>query len=199
MELLLHDPTLGPADIAQRLRITSASAMVLVASLELSGHLVRKPHPQDGRRRVPSPLLHALQMHDERFTHRTGTGATLSARGRRGVRSVFAALISPVARPLQPRQQRFDFLRIKATQIGDCSFCSPDAQRPCPQPRQLRLKGPSSELREKATSNARLPRKALLRNHASRTTRPIDRSQRASSPAFWSSFQRSIQVPDRRQ
>lgn len=65
---------LGPVELGRRLGISSASATVLVDRLVASGHLSRRPHPADGRRRVlgvtdkarvdavkaMAPLLHAL-------------------------------------------------------------------------------------------------------------------------------------------
>lgn len=65
---------LGPVELGRRLGISSASATVLVDRLVASGHLIRRPDPHDGRRRVlettkrarndvidaMSPLLRAL-------------------------------------------------------------------------------------------------------------------------------------------
>jgi len=65
---------LGPVELGRRLGISSASATVLVDRLVASGHLIRRPDPHDGRRRVleatgqarkdainaMTPLLHAL-------------------------------------------------------------------------------------------------------------------------------------------
>ncbi len=43
---------LGPVELGRRLGISSASATVLVDRLVTSGHLSRRAHPADGRRRV---------------------------------------------------------------------------------------------------------------------------------------------------
>ena len=42
----------SPHDVASHLRISTASTTKLLDRLESSGHLVRRPHPSDGRARV---------------------------------------------------------------------------------------------------------------------------------------------------
>jgi DNA-binding MarR family transcriptional regulator len=42
----------SPHDVATHLRISTASTTKLLDRLETSGHLVRRPHPSDGRARV---------------------------------------------------------------------------------------------------------------------------------------------------
>ncbi|MGC0370478.1 MarR family winged helix-turn-helix transcriptional regulator [Microbacterium sp. SLBN-111] len=42
----------SPHDVASHLRISTASTTKLLDRLEASGHLVRRPHPSDGRARV---------------------------------------------------------------------------------------------------------------------------------------------------
>jgi DNA-binding MarR family transcriptional regulator len=53
MEHLLEgDRDLGPVELGHRLGIRSASATALVDRLETAGHLERKPHASDRRRRT---------------------------------------------------------------------------------------------------------------------------------------------------
>ena len=54
MEHLMGD-AMGPVELSRRLRMTSASATVLVDRLEEAGHVVREPDPTDGRRRLVRP------------------------------------------------------------------------------------------------------------------------------------------------
>jgi DNA-binding MarR family transcriptional regulator len=82
LEHLMQEPTLGPVELAHRLGITTASTSVLVDRLERAGHLVRKPHASDGRRRslevtphaqaevfgVLAPLFRALEQHDASYS-----------------------------------------------------------------------------------------------------------------------------------
>ena len=44
--------TVSPHDLADHLRISTASTTKLLDRLTLSGHLERKPHPHDGRARI---------------------------------------------------------------------------------------------------------------------------------------------------
>lgn len=81
---------IGPAALARRLGVSSAAATVLVDRLVASGHLVRRPHPHDGRRRVLeatdhglaeaisvlTPLLHAIDRVAARLDHETATAVT---------------------------------------------------------------------------------------------------------------------------
>lgn len=46
---------MGPVELSRHLRMTSASATVLVDRLEEAGHVVREPDPHDGRRRLVRP------------------------------------------------------------------------------------------------------------------------------------------------
>ncbi len=82
LEHLMREPTLGPVELAHRLGMTSASATVLVDRLERVGHVSRKPHAHDRRRRVLyvtpqaqarlfealTPLLNALSSCDKSFS-----------------------------------------------------------------------------------------------------------------------------------
>ena len=43
---------MGPADLAQRLGMRSASVTLLLDRLEESGHVRNSPHPDDGRRKI---------------------------------------------------------------------------------------------------------------------------------------------------
>lgn len=52
LEHIMRDPTLGSNGIAQSLGITSASATTLVDRLEGHGHVVRRAHPSDRRRKI---------------------------------------------------------------------------------------------------------------------------------------------------
>ena len=54
MEHLMRD-AMGPVELSRRLRMTSASATVLVDRLEDAGHVVREADPSDGRRRQVRP------------------------------------------------------------------------------------------------------------------------------------------------
>jgi DNA-binding MarR family transcriptional regulator len=49
---LLEDDALGPVELGHRLGIRSASATSLVDRLETAGHVVRRSHPTDRRRRT---------------------------------------------------------------------------------------------------------------------------------------------------
>jgi DNA-binding MarR family transcriptional regulator len=46
---------MGPVELSRLLRMTSASATVLVDRLEEAGHVVREADPSDGRRRMVRP------------------------------------------------------------------------------------------------------------------------------------------------
>jgi DNA-binding MarR family transcriptional regulator len=50
---------IGPVELGQRLGMRSASATVLVDRLVAAGHLVRRPHPADGRRITLAATAHA--------------------------------------------------------------------------------------------------------------------------------------------
>ena len=54
MEHLMAHP-MGPVELSRRLRMTSASATMLVDRLAEAGHVVREPDPTDGRRRMVRP------------------------------------------------------------------------------------------------------------------------------------------------
>lgn len=47
---LLHDSATGPADLARRMSVTTAASTGIVDRLAARGHVVRRPHPSDGRR-----------------------------------------------------------------------------------------------------------------------------------------------------
>ncbi|NHC47413.1 MarR family winged helix-turn-helix transcriptional regulator [Motilibacter aurantiacus] len=55
---------LGPAELARRLGVSSAAATQGLHRLESAGHVVRRPHPADGRRQVvevtPQGSAHVL-------------------------------------------------------------------------------------------------------------------------------------------
>ncbi len=59
LEHLLRRSELGPADIASLLGITTASATVLVDRLEKAGHVQRRSHPRDRRRKILVVTEHA--------------------------------------------------------------------------------------------------------------------------------------------
>jgi DNA-binding MarR family transcriptional regulator len=59
LEHLFADGPLGPAEIAARLGMTTASATALVDRLEAAGHVERRPHPTDRRRLAVVPTAHA--------------------------------------------------------------------------------------------------------------------------------------------
>lgn len=44
--------TVSPHDLARHLRISSASTSKMLDRLAASGHIVRRPHPRDGRARI---------------------------------------------------------------------------------------------------------------------------------------------------
>ncbi len=82
LENLVRRSELGPADLASLLGITTASATVLVDRLEKAGHVQRRSHPQDRRRkqlvvtehaqnevfRALRPLLEIHEAIDEHYT-----------------------------------------------------------------------------------------------------------------------------------
>jgi DNA-binding MarR family transcriptional regulator len=47
-----RDESVSPHDIARHLRISTASTTKLLDRLAEAGHIVRKPHPHDGRARI---------------------------------------------------------------------------------------------------------------------------------------------------
>ncbi|MBK8734264.1 MAG: winged helix-turn-helix transcriptional regulator [Actinomycetales bacterium] len=49
LELLVENPH-GPVELANRLGVTSAAASGIVDRMQARGHVVRAPHPTDGRR-----------------------------------------------------------------------------------------------------------------------------------------------------
>lgn len=59
LEHLLADGPLGPAELARRLGMTTASATTLIDRLEAAGHVARRPHPVDRRRLAVVPTAHA--------------------------------------------------------------------------------------------------------------------------------------------
>ena len=80
LEHLVNRSDLGPADVASLLGITTASATVLVDRLEVAGHVERRSHPGDRRRKqlivtqhAKEEMLRALQplfdMHRDIDTH----------------------------------------------------------------------------------------------------------------------------------
>ena len=50
LEHLDHEGTIGPSELARRLRLTTGAVTALADRLEKSGHLERAPHPTDRRR-----------------------------------------------------------------------------------------------------------------------------------------------------
>jgi DNA-binding MarR family transcriptional regulator len=52
IEHLLENTELGPVELGHRLGIRSASATAMVDRLEEAGHVQRRPHPTDRRRRT---------------------------------------------------------------------------------------------------------------------------------------------------
>jgi DNA-binding MarR family transcriptional regulator len=52
IEHLLENTELGPVELGHRLGIRSASATAMVDRLEAAGHVERRPHPSDRRRRT---------------------------------------------------------------------------------------------------------------------------------------------------
>ena len=59
LEHLLADGPLGPAELARRLGMTTASATILLDRLESVGHIERRPHPTDRRRLIVAPTAQA--------------------------------------------------------------------------------------------------------------------------------------------
>ena len=59
LDHLLSDGPLGPAQLADRLGMRSASATALVDRLEAAGHVSRHRHPSDRRRLEVVPTEHA--------------------------------------------------------------------------------------------------------------------------------------------
>lgn len=59
LEHLVRRSDLGPADLASLLGMTTASATVLVDRLERAGHVQRRSHPRDRRRKLLVVTTHA--------------------------------------------------------------------------------------------------------------------------------------------
>lgn len=60
-QLVFSTEPIGPAELAARVGMTTASATVLVDRLEKAGHLRRAPHPRDRRRQTLHPTDHARE------------------------------------------------------------------------------------------------------------------------------------------
>lgn len=62
--VMLAGEPLGPVELSRRLGVTSAAATQSVHRLQAAGHVVRTPHPVDGRRQVlsvtPSGAAHVF-------------------------------------------------------------------------------------------------------------------------------------------
>jgi len=62
--VMLADEPVGPVQLSRRLGVTSAAATQAVHRLQAAGHVVRTPHPDDGRRQVlqvtPSGVDHVM-------------------------------------------------------------------------------------------------------------------------------------------
>lgn len=58
--LLSSDTPLGPAELAGLLGMSTGSTTALIDRLETAGHLERRPHPGDRRRRVLVPSESAI-------------------------------------------------------------------------------------------------------------------------------------------
>lgn len=73
---------MGPVELSRRLDLTSAASTVLARRLEASGHVRRRPHPDDRRRTVLRPTdstLHDLGEHLSPFIAEVrAAGAELS-------------------------------------------------------------------------------------------------------------------------
>ncbi|MEO5854398.1 MAG: MarR family transcriptional regulator [Nocardioides sp.] len=79
---LLTEASVGPAELARHLGVTSAASSGIVDRLESRGHVVRRPHVSDGRRTQVeitssgraevmtqlAPMFAALQQLDQRLT-----------------------------------------------------------------------------------------------------------------------------------
>jgi DNA-binding MarR family transcriptional regulator len=53
-EHLMGEP-LGPAELARRVHLTTAAASIALDRLEDAGHVVRRAHPDDGRKQMVVP------------------------------------------------------------------------------------------------------------------------------------------------
>src|SRR4028119_1489435 len=51
-QVMVSGEPLGPVELSRRLGVTSAAATQSVHRLQAAGHVVRAPHPADGRRQV---------------------------------------------------------------------------------------------------------------------------------------------------
>ena len=63
-QVMVAGEPLGPVELSRRLGVTSAAATQSVHRLQAAGHVVRTPHPADGRRQVlevtPSGAAHVF-------------------------------------------------------------------------------------------------------------------------------------------
>jgi len=63
-QVMVSGEPLGPVELSRRLGVTSAAATQSVHRLQAAGHVVRTPHPADGRRQVlavtPSGAAHVM-------------------------------------------------------------------------------------------------------------------------------------------
>ena len=63
-QVMVSGEPLGPVELSRRLGVTSAAATQSVHRLQAAGHVVRTPHPADGRRQVlavtPSGAAHVF-------------------------------------------------------------------------------------------------------------------------------------------
>jgi DNA-binding MarR family transcriptional regulator len=58
-EHLLAEP-LGPAELARRVHLTTAAASIALDRLEEAGHVVRRTHPDDGRKQMVVPTTSGM-------------------------------------------------------------------------------------------------------------------------------------------
>lgn len=57
--LLVREPPIGPVELGSLVGLSSGAATALVDRLERDGHVERRPHPVDRRRRIVRPTVAA--------------------------------------------------------------------------------------------------------------------------------------------
>jgi len=97
LEHLFADGELGPAELAARLGMTTASATALVDRLERAGHVERRPHPTDRRRLAVVPTEQAEAAAFAAIAEMIGGLGTLGAGLTPGEREVVARYLEGAA------------------------------------------------------------------------------------------------------
>jgi DNA-binding MarR family transcriptional regulator len=107
IELLIDNSELGPVELGHRLGIKSASATAMVDRLEEAGHLQRRPHATDRRRRtleVTTEATHSLMQTIGPLIHDLSSIAeALSPKNRVVVGEYLQAVVDALRKHAEPQ------------------------------------------------------------------------------------------------